>query len=295
MKPQTTAVPELVLAGALWGFGFVAAVFALEQLSPLAIQAWRFVIAFAVGGAVLLAGRKSFDFKLFKLALVPGLLISGTLILQTWGLRYTTATKSGFITVLYILIVPLLEFRFLKRTVPRYHVVYVLLALIGVALVCGWPRFSEGAEATSWNIGDTMTLGCAFLAAVHILWFGLIGDRIGSAFKFNVYQSFWAGAIPLVAVFILEPLSMPTGRSLFGLLMLAIGSTLIGFALQVKAQKVISPSVASLLFLLESPFATFFAIVILGETLTTQGAAGALLILLSLGSSIVFTKETKAG
>ncbi|MES2857090.1 MAG: DMT family transporter, partial [Bdellovibrionota bacterium] len=252
MKPQSTAVLELVIAGALWGFGFIAAVFALEQVSPIGIQAWRFTVAFGVGAIILLVQRKSFDSAAFKLAIIPGLMLSATLILQTWGLKYTSATKSGFITVLYILVVPLLEYVFRKKSIPRYHLAYVVAALVGVALVCGWPRLSLGAEDSVWNFGDTLTLACAVVAAIHIFWVGLISEKIEDAFKFNVYQSFWAGAIPLAIVLVTEPLVMPTGRPLFGLMMLAIGSTLIGFALQVKAQKVISASLASLLFLLES-------------------------------------------
>lgn len=293
MRPQTTAVPELVLAGALWGFGFIAVVFALEQLSPMAVQAWRFAIALAVGGLFSLIIRQKFDRKLFFLAAVPGFLLAATLLLQTWGLKYTSATKSGFITVLYILIVPILEHRFMKRAIPKYHLIYVIFALVGVALVCGWPRFSDDVEHSAWNFGDWLTLACALMAAIHIVWLGIIGDRIQAPFQFNIYQSFWAGIIPMIIVLATEPLILPQGRPLFGILMLGLGSTLIGFALQVRAQKVISPSMASLLFLLESPFATVFAIFILGERLTTQGAAGALLILLSLGSSIVFTKEAK--
>jgi drug/metabolite transporter (DMT)-like permease len=203
------------------------------------------------------------------------------------------------------LIVPVLERLWLKRFVPRMHYVYVLVALIGVALICDLPgELTGGATGTDprlrWNFGDLLTLICSFAASFHIVWFGRIHSKIGNAFVFNNFQSFWACIIPLAASFAFEP--MPTailapsfsGQPIIGFLMLAIGSTLIAFTLQVRAQKVISPSLASLLFLLESPFATLFAIYFLGESLHTEQWVGAGLILTAAGLSTVFAVEVES-
>ncbi|MES2964602.1 MAG: DMT family transporter [Bdellovibrionota bacterium] len=301
-RARLVGVTELILAAALWGFGFVAATWALEGMGPLAITGWRFVIALLVGGAIVLVRkdmRRSLNMPSFLAAAAPGLFISLSLITQTWGLEYTTATKSGFITILYVLIVPFLERLWLGRNVPRFHVVYVLGALIGVALICDLPSVFFGgesqAERDKLNFGDALTLLCSVFAALQIIWYGFIQDRIGSSFVFNLYQSFWAGVLPLIASFFFEPLpTFPKPTTIVGLLMLALGSTLIAFALQIRAQKKISPSLASLLFLLESPFAGFFAILFLNERLTTMTATGAAIILLSLASSVVFQRESSA-
>ena len=300
-QARTLAVLELTLAGALWGFGFIAAVWALRGMGPLAVTGWRFALAVAAG-FIFAAFNKKFradlNGKTFWLAAIPGLLISATLVLQTYGLRYTTATKSGFITTLYVLIVPVLEMVFFKRRLPRYHFVYVLLALLGVALICDIPGALTGAitgENARLNTGDFLTFLCAIAASAHILWFEVIKSKLPSAFAFNHFQSIWAGALPLGLSFVLEPWPAPklADLSLIGLAMLGFGSTLIAFALQVRAQKVIAPSLASLLFLLESPFATLFAIFLLGETLRTAQWAGAGLILIAAAMSILFTKESE--
>lgn len=301
-RERTSAVTELVLAGALWGFGFIAATWALDGMGPLAITGWRFVIAVIVGGVIVLAKpslRRDLNKRGFFAAAIPGLFISLSLITQTYGLRTTTATKSGFITVLYVLIVPVMERLWLKRAIPRFHVVYVLGALIGVAMICDLPTAMFGGGDRSsremLNVGDLLTLACAVFAALQILWYGLIQDRIGSSFVFNLYQSFWAGAIPLALSLLLEPLpTFPHTTTWLGLLMLSLGSTLIAFALQIRAQKKISPSLASLLFLLESPFAGIFAVIFLGERMTPMTIAGAVVILTALASSVVFERERAA-
>jgi drug/metabolite transporter (DMT)-like permease len=310
LNKQTSAIIELTIAGALWGFGFVAAIWALRGMGPLSITGWRFAIAavFGLGISVLIPSLRS-TLKIWsqwKLAFFPGLMLSATLCLQTWGLQYTTATKSAFITTLYVLMVPLLERFLLKRRLPRFHLVYVAIALIGVALICDlqaiWleaPNLDHLDAATlaknRLNIGDLVTFLCAMTATLHILWFGVIARKIGSSFTFNNIQSVWAGLLPLAFSFVLETPPRPSfgDFSMVGLLMLAFGSTLIAFAFQVRAQKHISPSLVSLLFLLESPFSALFAIAFLGEGLRAVQWAGASLILCAAALSSIFTTEAK--
>jgi drug/metabolite transporter (DMT)-like permease len=305
-RDRVTGILELILAGALWGFGFIAAVWALRAMGPLAATGWRFAIAVAVGTLIIALRpelRRWVTWEQFRLAALPGFFISATLILQTWGLLYTTATKAAFLTTLYVLMVPFLELMILRRRIPRMHYVYALLAMFGVALICDLPGELMGVTASTpdqlqaqrWNFGDLLTLFCAVAASLHIIWFGVIAKKIGSAFTFNNFQSIWAGAVPLALAFMYEPppnLSWED-NSWIGLLMLALGSTLIAFALQVRAQKKISPSVASLLFLLESPFSTLFAVYFLAETLRTVQWMGAALILLAAALSVIFTKEAE--
>lgn len=300
---EISAVSELVLAASLWGFGFVATVWALEDFGPLWIGGLRCSVAFVFGLLICLSVpglRSKLSKSQFYLAFWPGLFLAGTLVLQTWGLKYTTATKSGFITTLYVLMVPILERALLGRKIPRFHIVFVLIALIGVAMICDLGQiFSAVPSDLSverarelWNFGDWLTLICAFAATLHIVWFGKIHSRIESSFVFNIYQTFWAGLIPFTLMFFLEP--FPTRLRAFplgGLMMLTFASTLIAFALQVRAQKKVSPSLASLLFLLESPFAAFFGILFLGERLTWMNGTGALIILVSLASSVLYAAK----
>ena len=308
-RKQSGAAFELVFAAALWGFGFIAMVWALRSMGPLAITGWRFVIAAAVSALIVLMKPslwRDVNWQQFRLAAVPGILLCITLIFQTWGLKYTTATKSGLITTLYVLIVPIFDVIFLKRKQSRFHYFYVFVSLIGVSLICDFPALFNGhsdpaslsrSSSQNWNIGDLLTFICACAASVQIFWFALISKKIGSAFVFNGFQSIWAGVIPLVLSFFLEPapsmslFTSPSSLPLIGLLSLALGSTVIGFGLQVRAQKILSPSLASLLYLLESPFATVFAIYFLGESLAASQWFGAGLVLMAATLSTAFNTE----
>ena len=295
------AIIELVIAAMMWGMGFVAIVWCLREASPLAISGWRFVIAGIVG---LLFARK-FIFttsarEFMKIAWLPGLLIAATVGFQTWGLMFTTATKSGFITCLYVLIVPLLEPLFGGAKPTRRLLACSFVALVGVGLMCGLFSNTELDEKSRLNIGDFLTLICAFAASAHIFVIGAVHRRLGpdfNGFHFNTAQSLGAGLPTLAVALAIEPgaFEMPwhllnvslSGSSLpfLGLLSLTFCSTLIGFALQVRAQRVLSPSTASLIFLLESPFAALFALIFLGETMGPTQLFGGILILTSVGYS----------
>jgi drug/metabolite transporter (DMT)-like permease len=290
---RRAAILEMITATALWGFGFVASVWALQALSPLWITAIRFTAAALVGTLILVcfrSGREKFKFdavaEQFKLAFLPGVFLALTLILQTWGLVYTTATKSGFITILYVLIVPILEGFWRGRHLTIRHWFSVAIALVGVAMICN--LFDTKGQL---NWGDGLTLLAAVATGLQIFWFVVIQEKIGSSFHFNVYQSFWAGSIGLVCALATESLpkinsnmlSWPLPKSSLGMLSLIFGSTLIAFALQVRAQKKIAPSFASIVYLLESPFAAGFAILFLHERMSLIQASGGALILLSIG------------
>ncbi len=298
---QTSAVLELVFASMLWGFGFIATAWALEEMGPITLTGLRMSLAFGFGLLICLvvpALRRQLALGQFKLAFWPGLFLSVTMILQTWGLKYTTVTKSGFITTLYVLMVPILERMMLGRRIPKYHMFYVLAALAGVALICDLPQLFRAPAAagvdprTVWNLGDWITLACAFAASLQIVWFGRIQTEIRSSFVFNVFQTFWAGIIPFCLMFVFESLPKHLdGLPLAGMLELIFGSTMIAFSLQVRAQKKLSPSVSSLIFLLESPFAAIFGFLVLNENPTLQTLIGATIILAALISSVVFSKE----
>lgn len=307
---QTRAVTELIFAGMLWGLGFVAAVWALQGAGPVAISGWRFVIAGLIGllfARRFLVTREARNY--LRVAWIPGFFIAATIIFQTWGLQYTTATKSGFLTCLYVLIVPLYEAaRGRGSERPKTLIFCSLVALVGVGLMCGLLSTKELDARSRLNLGDFLTLICAFAASAHILVTAGLPKRLGMAFNgfhFNSAQSLAAGFPTLLLALFIEPNSfeMPVRLAknafegvslpLIGFLSLTLCSTLIGFALQVRAQRVLPPSTASLLFLLESPFAAFFAFIFLKEEMGPMQLLGGALILGAVGFSTV--QAIKAG
>lgn len=292
LRPLTKqrAYLELTLAGALWGFGFIAAVWALRGLNPAALTFYRFFFAFVVGWLILAAMDRKNLFADWRLGLVPGFFIWATLILQTWGLLTTTATNSGFITTLYIVIVPLIRSFSHKERLSNLHWIWVGFALAGTGLIV------QVQNMNTWRIGDFLTLLCAFGASFHILSVDKRAKKAKSEFGMNVYQSFWAMLLSTTLIF-WQPgwdLGNLNLEGWLGLLSLAFASSMLAFYLQVRAQKVVPPSTASLLFLLESPFSALFAFILLQESLNFHQWIGAGLILLACVGVTRPSKTTKA-
>jgi drug/metabolite transporter (DMT)-like permease len=194
------------------------------------------------------------------------------------GIHHTTATKSGFITTLYVVFVPLLEVVILRRNLPWLLWVCVITSFIGMAMIVK-------LGVSDFNYGDLLTLICAVVMAVQIYVLGQISPKVKTPFVFNLVQSALSALFCLpfamnpeffkkMAILPSQPMQI-----WIGLLSLSFGSTVIAFYLQVKAQRVLSPTVSSVLFLMESPFALLFANLLLGETLGLSEGIGALLIL----------------
>lgn len=275
---------ELLLAAALWGFGFIAVRWGLESVGPLWLNALRLMLGFVFGFPLIFllpSLRRDFSWKEFSLGMVPGLWLGILLILQTYGLQYTTVTKSGFITCLYIVFVPMVGRLFYNERTSKLHSLWVALSLFGAALICQLNTFDV-------NLGDWLTLGCAVAAALQIVEVGRLTNRARSAYIFTLGQSFWGGLPPLIGAVLVEPLpSLPfTAHAYWGLAVLIFGCTLLAFVIQSRTQRILSAPVVSLLFLLESPFAAAFAFFLFGETLTLAQAVGALLILGAAGGCI---------
>lgn len=298
---QRRAVLELVFAGVLWGFGFIAATWSLEAGGPLAITGWRFALAGLIGllFAIPLIRRDYQAFTaLLRAAVIPGLLLGAALILQTWGLMYTTATKSGFLTCLYVLMVPAFESLRDRKRPPVTLLLAGAVALVGVAMMNGFD------ERSRLNVGDALTILCALAVTAHIFAIARIDKILGrsfDSFHFNTAQSLTAGIPCMLLALLLEPgagefpmRALNSVKPLIGFASLCLGSTLIAFALQVRAQKAIAPSLAALLFLLESPFAALFGSFFLGESLGVRQLFGCVLILAAAGYAAVNTVKTVA-
>jgi drug/metabolite transporter (DMT)-like permease len=278
---------ELFLAASLWGFGFIGTIWSLQVMSAFQLSFVRFALASLVGLFFFLRTdtRRAFLGQ-WRLSFLPGLFLFLTLYLQTWGMHYTTATKSGFITTLYVVFVPILESFMHRRPLPLTLWICVIASLIGTGLIV-----NVGFE--SINFGDVLTFLCAIFATIQIYYLGLVSPKVERPFIFNVNQTAWAALLSLPVIFF-EPLQnlpllpqWPT-TAFVGLGVLVVGSTLIAFFLQVRAQAHLTPTVSSLLFLLESPFALIFAAYFLGETMGLTESIGAPLIFCSaVGASLI--------
>ena len=272
----------LSLAAAIWGFGFIAARWTLVSFDSFWATALRFLLA-GVLSLPFLIYKRSFTRKnniLMKSA-ISSVFLLGTLLFQTLGLSYTTVAKSGFITTLYSLLIPLLTMIFAKKRYRSSFWMLIVLALVGMAFMCN-------LEISDLNRGDFLTLLCAFSAAFHIMYIGKVAAHIDSPIEFNFLQNVFVALFSLLlALFFkgqvsLSPLLNFESPTVIGLLYLDIISSMISFSIQVVAQKKIPSHIAGLIFLMESPFAAVFGYFVLKESLNPMNIAGALLVMLSV-------------
>lgn len=288
---KNQAAFELTFAGILWGFGFVAAVWALKVYTPVEILVYRFILATLLGEIIYLIvrGRSFTNAKEdFLRALPAGALLGSMLLLQTIGLKYTTATKSGFLTSLYVILVPILNAWLFKSTSNWKNYTLAVFALMGTFILMN-------ANLKGLNVGDIWTLGCSVIAAFHIIYIGKISDRVGNAFRFNNFQSFWCLVVLAPLLLWQDHVHFETQRwePWAGVVILGAASSVIAFYLQIRSQKILSDSTASMLFLLESPFAALFGFWLLQERLSLFQLSGAIIILLSAILQILWAPATK--
>ncbi len=281
MSPKLKSQILLILATFIWGAGFVGARWTLDDYTPLWSNSLRFVLA---GGLVLpFVIKKWRSFLAFEPFFCSVLLLFA-LLLQTYGIKYTTLAKSGFLTTFYAIFTPVLAFIFLKHRFSRRYWGLVLMAMIGIALLCE-------LKIENFNQGDFYILCSAFIFSLHILYIDKLA-RIYPALDLNFFQSVYIGILGVVLGFAfegapnLDPLltmkAWTTASSLWGFIILAIFSSLVAFTIQINAQKNIPPSTASLIFLGESVFSALFGWIFFHESLSVMGLVGAFVVILSV-------------
>jgi drug/metabolite transporter (DMT)-like permease len=279
---MTLNIILLSFSAAIWGFGFIATRWTLTAFDSFWATALRFSLA-AILSLPFLFYKKSFTRKnnILKKSAISSVFLLGTLLFQAWGLNHTTVAKSGFITTLYSLLIPLITMFFAGKRYRSSFWMLIFMAMIGMALMCN-------LEVKDLNMGDFLTLLCAFCAAFHIMYIGKVAAHIDSPIEFNFLQNFFVAtfSITLALVFKgpvnLSPLLNYESMAVRGFLFLGIISSMISFSIQVIAQKKIPSHIAGLIFLMESPFAAVFGYYVFKESLNPMNILGALLVMFSV-------------
>jgi drug/metabolite transporter (DMT)-like permease len=273
----------LSLSTLIWGFGFVATRYTFQVFDPFWSMALRFSLAGCLSIPFLLYKKSFWRSKnnILKEAGISSVFLLGTLLFQTIGLSTTTVAKSGFITTLYSLFIPLITMVFTGKKFKKTFWALVISALIGVALMCN-------LEVKDLSRGDFYTLICALCAAFHIMYIGKVAKKIESSIEFNFLQNFFVALMSLVIAlhfkgFIdLSPLLDWQTKAMKGLFFLGIISSMISFTIQVVAQKQIPAHIAGLIFLMESPFAALFGYLLFNESLNGLNLLGGAMIMTSV-------------
>jgi drug/metabolite transporter (DMT)-like permease len=267
----------LFLMVAAWGLTFPAIKVAVRDASPGLFMALRFGLVL-VALAAIGRGRYSRDLKpAWKDGLVLGLLLWGSYIFQAVGLKYTTATRSGFITGLSVVIVPLVYVP-LRRKMPGWRaMVGVVLSLVGLFVM-------TRPDAGDLNIGDILTLGTAVSYALYVV---LMDGQADAARRDALIG--WQALVMAGASFLAMPL-LDGRQALDARHVLASPNLLAGLAITVPVavfsilaithyQRRTSAVRAGVLYSAEPLFAALFAALWLGERMDAAGLVGGGLIL----------------
>lgn len=269
---------DLALIGIafIWGATFILVKEALNTVSTMLFLTIRFAIA-AVALWFTFRGRGARYPRNVRRELLAGFIVGTCLFsgyfLQTAGLRYTTASKAGFITGFYIVLVPVLN-AVIYRRLPRItEVAGVAFATTGMALMTLTSLRFEMEK------GDLLILACSFSYAFHILLLGHFAARI--SFESLSINQIATGALlgALTFWWIETPYVTWTSAVWIALAVTSLLATALAFAVQSWAQQFTTPTRTALIFALEPVFAWLASFLIAGELLTRRGAIGAALIL----------------
>lgn len=268
----------LVCAAMIWGSAFVAQSVGMDYVGPFTFQAARSLL----GGLALLpvivfmnrkrrpdapvVSRKT----LWTAGLACGSCLFVASSLQQIGLLYTSAGKSGFITALYVVLVPCVSF-LLGRRPPLTVWLGALLAAIALYLLCVKDGMSVGR-------GELLTLGCALCFTGHIMVIDHFSDHVDGV-KLSCLQFFVCAALAFLCAFLFEkPSPGAVARCWLPVGYAGVLSCGVGYTFQILGQRDTSPTIASLLMSLESVFAVIFGAILLHEKLTGQEYAGCVLM-----------------
>jgi drug/metabolite transporter (DMT)-like permease len=272
----------LLLASAIWGFGFVAQRVGMDYVGPFLFNGVRF----ALGGLVLLplilkngirenTSADNLPRTDNKTMIFGGSLLGVTIFiaasLQQVGLVYTTAGNAGFITGLYVVIVPILGL-FWGQHPNAGTWIGALLAAIGLYFLSVTHEFTI-------SFGDLLELIGAFVWAAQILIVGWLSPKTDSL-KLAVIEFSACSLLSLITAFIKEDIVFQgLVQAAIPILYGGVLSVGVAFTLQVVAQRNAHPAHAAILFSLESVFAAFGGWLFLNETISTRGLLGCALML----------------
>ena len=295
----------LLFTALIWGSSFVAQKSGMDYIEPFTFNGIRMVI----GGLVLIPfillmdRKKARDGaaepmsdeekakarkKIIAGGICCGLAIFVASSLQQFGVSYTTAGKAGFITTLYVVIVPIISVLLRKRVRPIMWLC-VVLGAVGLYLLC------MTDDSFKLAFGDMLVLLCAVAFAVHIMVVDHFAAKLDGT-KLSCIQFLTSGILGLIGMAIFES---PDINAILDrwlpILYAGVLSCGLGYTFQVIAQKYAEPTVASLLMSLESVFAVISGAILLHETMSMRELTGCAVIFAAVIISQLPEKKKKEG
>lgn len=286
----------LLLTAFIWGCAFVAQSSGMEYVGPFTFNCVRFIIGAIVLIPVILINdkikqrspdyhkpTKAENLYLLKTGIACGTALGIASVVQQCGIMYTSVGKAGFITALYIIIVPVLSLFFHKKP-GKMLWLCVGLSLVGLCLL-------TLSDVSGINKGDVLALISAFLFAVQIIIIERMAGDVDGV-KLSSLQFAVAGIVAGILMLLFEKV---TFEALWGarieILYTGVLSCGIAYTFQIIGQQRIESTVASMIMSLECVFAALMGALILHQTLTVRELAGCALMLIAIFAAQLFLNE----
>lgn len=282
-KKQLTANLLLLITAFIWGVAFVSQRVGAEYVGAFTFNGVRFALGCVALLPLYLALNVKKDVKYTPKKIrndIKGGIICGTVMfiassLQQIGVTYTTAGKAGFITGLYVALVPVFALIFLKRKSPATIWIGMIFAAIGLYLLCVEEGFSIA-------MGDIIVFIGSFFWAGHILVIDKFANEV-DAIELSIIQFATCGMLSLIVALIFEPITAKgVTQAAIPILYGGVCSVGIAYTLQVIGQKHAKPAHAAIILSLESVFSVLAGVVILHEKLAPRGIIGCVCIFAAL-------------
>lgn len=272
----------LVLAALIWGFAFAFQRIGMKYIGPFTYNGIRFILgAISLLPLIVFQSKKTDKRKgvnrkvYFFYGIVAGTLLFAGSTLQQIGLIHTEAGKAGFITDLYIVIVPIIGIFISKDKVKLNSLAGALVASVGLYFLCVNKKFYIAQS-------DFLVLASAFFFAFHILFIDYVSQKVDSL-KLAFLQYFTCSFFSIIIAFITENISAHSiVVSAVPIIYGGVFSVGIAYTLQIMGQKGVEPTSASIILSLESVFAAIGGFLILDERLKEKAIVGCILMFLGI-------------
>lgn len=293
-KSEVIGIIELLVCTAIWGLAFVAQKKASENITPLYLNGIRFFIAgFLLIPIVIyvIKKKKATTLSVSKtifIGFLTGLFLAIASNIQQFGIERTTAGKAGFLTAMYIVLVPIFTFIVFKKKLSVMQIIGIVIAVVGLALISLKRDFTI-------NAGDLLCMLGAVFFTIEIMIVDYYSKKI-DPFLLSMICFLTVGVLSITLAIPFETKTFSfekLGNAIVPLLFLAICSSCIAYTLQNLGQKRIDGTKASLLLSLESVFALIFGIIILSDRLNINEWIGCVLLLSGVFIVQIFARKEK--
>ena len=280
-KQRLRADLTLLAVALIWGSAFVVQRLAAVEVGVYLFNGLRFLVAalflapLAITRALSGPEMPGVSRKSLPGVVLVGLLLAGGAAFQQAGLKYTTAGNAGFITGLYVVLIPIFLGVFWRQQVPRVIWLGALLAVIGLFLLSTGGRFRV-------SYGDALELAGAVLWALHMIFIGSLVQRM-DVLHLAVGQYLVCGLVSLSIGLVVEGQMLPAlADKWWAVAYTGLISVGLGYTFQAVAQRVAPPADAAIILSLEAVFAAAAGWVILGEVMDPLQLTGCGVMLLGI-------------